>query len=96
MDKTLLDALIVTDDDRAEFLSVAVEDADYNACFDMVVKAMDNATEMGATSETAFMTKLTLIARWAYLYGYGTALNDVQLAQQAEIDKLQQREGAIA
>lgn len=91
MDKTLLDALIVTDEDRAEFLRVAVEDADYNACCEMVVNAMNIAIEMGATSKTAFLTKLTLIARWAYIYGYGRALNDLQLVQQAEIDKLHHR-----
>ena len=93
MDKALFDALIMTDDDRDELISVAVEGADYNACFDMVVEAMDNVAEIGATSKIDFVTKLTLIARRAYLCGYMVALNDVQLLQQAGIDELQQREG---
>ena len=39
-----------------------------------------------------FLTKLTLIARSGYLYGYWTALTDVQLAQQHELAEAQQIE----
>lgn len=91
MDKTLLDALTLTDADKAEFMSEAAAEINYNACADMVFKAMDNAIEAGA-KKSAFLTKLTLIARYAYLMGYGTALTDVQLVQQHELAEAQRIE----
>lgn len=84
MDKTLLDALTLTNENIAEFFDIAAAEINYNACQDMVFKAMDDAAAAGA-KDRPFLTKLTLIARWAYLQGYGTALNDVQQVQQAEI-----------
>ena len=58
-----------------------------NALFGYVFSA-----EWELSTRPLFLTKLTLIARSGYLYGYWTALTDVQLAQQHELAEAQQIE----
>lgn len=90
--RTLIESLRLTDEDRETLFEMEKEATDINACMDMVFKAMEESAKMEGFKEAGFLTKLTLIARWAYLYGYGAGLYQVQAAQTLELEELLETE----
>lgn len=90
--KAFIESLRLTDEDRETLFEMEKEATDINACMDMVFKAMKDAKEMEGIKGASFLTKLTLIARWAYLYGFGTGLYQVQAVQTLELEELLETE----
>lgn len=86
--RTLIERFTLSDEDRAELFDEENKTTTYNTCLDMVEKASEG---MEAFKEKPLLTKITLIARWAYLYGYGTGLLHVQTFQKLLREEMEEK-----
>lgn len=87
--RTLIERFTLSDEDREELFDEENKSTTYTTCLEMVEKASDG-TE-GFKEIKSLLTKITLVARWAYLYGYGTGLLHVQTFQKLLREEMEEK-----